>query len=1204
MLSVQGPEVAVLEACQYAPRYIQKQALTSSLLPLSCIAGTQEHFSTVKEQNLGTHSTMKSSSKPGLPSQRMLPACSSLVTGMTTPPLSTSKSVHLPQPVPVDKVSEQSHKSHGRSSYNCYREGTANNVAASLTGVYSNSDPSEAAVVATLAYARMQSEQGFPYGISGVAMPSYNYGSELYNYASNGFPRKSRICGYCSKVFTRSTTRRYHEKRCPVRKAKGSLAKGSSDTSVTSIVTTAGTGSSGDDGISSSGSLNIPSHPPPLLTMNRESPSPLLISTSSAVSTSLGMSVLSNAHKLNSIYSAYGSQSMYSNVPVTSTSSARNSSPSSVAGSSSNVDQNRNSVLSSIKQEPGSLVNFQVAGASPDFSVACSLSRDLDSVNSKALTKAEYGQHLFSTLSTASLSPSNGSHSVEDDVESDAAEDLTVKPTKSANNSSLAVGNGSHRGSNPTSGKSFFLNNYTYNNSSQPLSQESYKLFWGSQVTQMSPLELAQKSADIRFDEDGNSFMEGKGDARNDCNIDPRGRDYGASNMDVDKAYSSIPEKECGICKQQFDSSRALHSHMQVHQKYSPNSCHICGQRFLRTSMRMAHERIHNVENPFCCVVCGVFFARKFALRQHVIRQHVRTHNHMPVACRHCKKTASSLIHLHQHVLTHNILQQERTSLLYLRFAKSRSSSPLKEEVAPKLPPPLSVDSRASDDSPAMLSEPPPLIQMRPSPTSIAGSEESILTNGHNTPSGARDKEWCRLCDKEYPKSFMRFHEKAHADQKPYECPTCKKRFGYKNNMKSHIKLHAGIKPYHCHICGARFTRGSTLRRHARRHGGNTETIWDMFVSNGKSTQQSPLANRGAVPNQAHEAANIALPSPQGQVPTASLVMPGEALRTVTPRSRTLKPESSGVSIGGRDALPSGNSFDVRGFSSSPSLPQNLFASYQGLPAVTQSLYPPYMATAQFLNYASGLSAASSVQQDIQSDALNLSLPDKQRRSTSSLGTSSQDQIPSAVGHSQGPVYHPTVAADGASSSCHDLISDDENMDGKVSTMMEKSMPRDHGHEEDHQHGDEGSSPSMSRSQVTPMVQDSQSIVKPLCSSNAKDYGAQVTLCCSRIVPVGNNADTLEGDCSENAPLDMSASSPSRIGSSALEGLQHETIAMLMTAGKLFRCPYCDCYFTDYTMYHVHQKLHQPDQPFTCNTCGENCRDKVYFSLHIYDHLR
>lgn len=66
---------------------------------------------------------------------------------------------------------------------------------------------------------RSGTTDSFPYGLSGVAMPNYGYPSDLYQFTSNGYPRKSRTCSYCGKVFTRSTTRRYHEKRCPLLRA-------------------------------------------------------------------------------------------------------------------------------------------------------------------------------------------------------------------------------------------------------------------------------------------------------------------------------------------------------------------------------------------------------------------------------------------------------------------------------------------------------------------------------------------------------------------------------------------------------------------------------------------------------------------------------------------------------------------------------------------------------------------------------------------------------------------------------------------------------------------------------------------------------------------------------------------------------------------------------------------------------------------------
>ena len=102
---------------------------------------------------------------------------------------------------------------------------------------FSRSAPSVAANTATaLSLAAYQNSIGeFPYGLSGVQMPTYNFGSELYNYVSNGFPRKSRMCSFCNKVFTRSTTRRYHERRCPLLRASNSLAKSEENNSAAAV---------------------------------------------------------------------------------------------------------------------------------------------------------------------------------------------------------------------------------------------------------------------------------------------------------------------------------------------------------------------------------------------------------------------------------------------------------------------------------------------------------------------------------------------------------------------------------------------------------------------------------------------------------------------------------------------------------------------------------------------------------------------------------------------------------------------------------------------------------------------------------------------------------------------------------------------------------------------------------------------------------
>jgi hypothetical protein len=130
----------------------------------------------------------------------------------------------------------------------------------------------------------------------------------------------------------------------------------------------------------------------------------------------------------------------------------------------------------------------------------------------------------------------------------------------------------------------------------------------------------------------------------------------------------------------------------------------------------------------------------------------------------------------------------------------------------------------------------------------------------------------------------------------------------------------------------------------------------------------------------------------------------------------------------------------------------------------------------------------------------------------------------------------------------------------------------------------------------------------------------QVTLCCSASPRSANSACAPNGNGTHDSgtnpqrrnsmsgALDM-LRSPVRSSSRGSSGgggggdLQHESLAFLVSSGRLFRCAHCDCFFSDYSMYAMHQKLHLPDRPFTCCICHEDCRDRVAFSKHLLGHL-
>nr|KAG5694960.1 hypothetical protein BaRGS_024143 [Batillaria attramentaria] len=301
------------------------------------------------------------------------------------------------------------------------------------------------------------------------------------------------------------------------------------------------------------------------------------------------------------------------------------------------------------------------------------------------------------------------------------------------------------------------------------------------------------------------------------------------------------------------------------------------------------------------------------------------------------------------------------------------------------------------------------------------------------------------------------------------------------------------------------------------------------------------------------------------------------------------------------DVSPAGKTFDMRGYSPSPSLAQNLFASYSALPAVTQAMYQPYMATSQFLPYPGAAGFSPNPVSAVQSDALNLSMPDRQRRNSSSstAGGQSQPRPPSSAASSQGPTQHAGLAMDVRSSvgQQHLVIRDDDD------DKMEDDRRSDY-HTVERSNTTNAGSNTMPVVKVEPVVEGSASDTKPLHPANAREIGVQVTLCCARLPPHGNTTNASTNDqTNSGGGGDTPEGSPTPRGSK-LESIQHETLATLMASGQLFRCPYCDCYFTDYAVFRIHQKYHEPDHPFTCTACKEDCRDKVYFAVHMYEHHR
>ena len=993
---------------------------------------------------------------------------SPLVTGHT--PLTTSMfkgtSHSLTSPIYSGSLSSSISPSHtsfsnGHNISSLHRHSSEKNMPSDASA--------KSQIYATPAPVFNRHKDSFPYGISGVPMSNYNYHGDVYQFTSNGYPRKSRTCSYCGKVFTRSTTRRYHEKRCPLLRAAVSSYMGD-DNSGTGPTTTLSRGLAGDVGQHSY----------------------------KGQGQTLGASQLSGMTRSNEPQEI--STSMLSKSPPGDRRSG--------SGDSSLLSGYQTSVI--VKQEQ----------------------HELDALANMA----------------SSASNSNKKHSVQSQ---DNMSDSILRFSPESDDSDIKLDMSANRSPDP--GLNLSLIKSPLHNSNRSvenlvalsgnymLARYGSRLDASDEDRPLPPVSSLQERYGLKrkADEVESDKLEPDDTNHDDFAADKRPKDDEVQIPDKDngngvhadiETESITSEKlrdgkvysnhKCGICGKGFESSGKLYLHEQLHTKFKPYSCKFCGQKFAKAAQRIEHEKTHNGnEVTHVCAVCGSSFTRKYSLKLHMRRWHQEG----PWLCRHCGKASLTQMELKTHLYSHNLPRLERESLLYMPDIPQNYNATNSE----------SGGETAGRDSNDM------------SPTEkMNDMANSSDPNSSVNMQGSQEMEMCQECGRDFPKGYLRYHLKSHEAQKPYSCPICAKRFGYKNNMKSHIKLHTGIKPFQCKICGAKFTRGSTLRRHARRHGIIADSVWDLFVkpNYNKTGQGGPSRN-----------------NKQDTISTS---------RNDTKQNTSNNHTGSGVGESGE--------------------PNYLATSLSTNPSHS-SLYPLYASLGQLphMGLYQGLSSAS----------------------TSYLA----QHLP-----------HSSVYA--ASSQLHPQQLDALNL------SLQKAQ-NDH-------HSDQSSfsniSAERSRSRSGSFSGSETRKEEKLFMKKTADVGVQVHLCCAtnhkETASVSGNSvkseehtpgtpsvtptSQLPGSPSSMAVVPYIVTSPSRptnhdSTSPALSVLSNkdysmETISTLIGSGRMFKCFHCECYFSEYAMYRIHSKLHINDDmhPFVCMVCGEDCHDRVYFALHLSEHLR
>ncbi|CAG5120548.1 unnamed protein product [Candidula unifasciata] len=1123
-------------------------------------------------------------------------------------------------------------------TYDAFPRSTSGGGGARESTNYTRGPPSPASSALNISYPNVNK---FPYGLSGVQMPTYNFGSELYNYVSNGFPRKSRMCTFCNKVFTRSTTRRYHERRCPLLRASNSLAKSEEN---------------------------------------------------SAAAAAAAAALKEQQQRYKETASAISSQSQSSMVHSTSTSNT---------SSSSQAAANLSSALPSISSPPHSLHPAYPSHYSPASALGSSPSRSAAAAYSYAHT---YGSHFYNTLSAAALSSlDQNSNSLQVKKESDSTSWLS---SASSPNSKPREHNGTHSsllGTVSLASKSFLANSGVDLSPRQSADfhiRSQIPVFPASSLRDMTrspspePGETRSSSPSVvnrrdsasphvlsAKDEEWKQASHEKADYRNKiavANISgarlkttspppivwnkkarlERAQEQYMKIQSMDEEEDEEEEDEededeVEEDEEQFNengssyiegndgqkkSEENISGSISENSSYDHLTCQFCKKSFSDIITRQAHEALHNQTKSFGCCLCSHAFHCAYSLRIHLIRHH----NEGPYTCKQCSNTFEEITDLKSHLLAdHTITKQEACSLKYFvlldnserNIAQSGAVSDSEQDTKDK----STLSQRRSADSlPSELKEAEP---------ESKSHENNDLVEPFINGAGLSNEETevCKICNKAFAKSFIRFHERAHADQKPYECPICNKRFGYKNNMKSHMKLHQGLKPYQCQICGARFTRGSTLRRHGRRHKVSRNNMLDYALFDQNTT---PMRSSGNGMNITSTSASIPTASHTTHV-TAALTNTTEGQagsryhKTATADHQLNK--SFGYTSHARSSIqPTMSSVDIDRYNSvgrvtsprtspvSASSPRvsssflpsqtmtsplvgglaavaaaNIFA-YPG--AATPHLYQFYASSNHLMPY-SAYSSNHGVPHAVQSDALNLSLGKRksvleedervqkiraQRKDSDSYSRNSPpvDNIQKNGGSVKVEAEEPGEMIKECNPFAQNFLSKTEKYQG-INKLQDK----------------------------TEVKYESKEALK----ISTEDFAAQVNMCCPSPL-VQSSTSSLHHQSSAGSPVGSSSCTDSNIQAHASpSGISHhsspansapsptnisenhlqELLLSLLASGKMFRCSFCEIYFTEYAMFRLHQKYHQSDvsRPFLCSVCGEDCKDKTYFTVHLSEHL-
>lgn len=253
-------------------------------------------------------------------------------------------------------------------------------------------------------------------------------------------------------------------------------------------------------------------------------------------------------------------------------------------------------------------------------------------------------------------------------------------------------------------------------------------------------------------------------------------------------------KKTCNVCDKIFaDHSCLIRHHRRVHLKEKIKSyfvkkpCEICGRMFSSRHSRNRHVNVvHKAEKRYACTVCGLSFGQGTQIKNHMLSIHSEERNYK---CEQCPSTFKLKSTLLAHEITH--MPKDERIIRRSRYIQRKERQPKKY-----------------DDKRIMCE--------------ICG--RSIVTSGMEghmrTHDGLKPYE-CATCRKCFgTKQQRNMHSYIHTNVRRFKCSSCEKTFRSCSNLNQHRKQHIGVKSYKCPFCDKAFLLPYSLRLHKRIHTG------------------------------------------------------------------------------------------------------------------------------------------------------------------------------------------------------------------------------------------------------------------------------------------------------------------------------------------------------------------------------------------------